>query len=64
MESSNHSGKASKDTFSRRTFLGRAATTMTGLTIVPRHVLGGAGYVPPSDRSTLHSSALVRRACG
>ncbi|MFB3922445.1 MAG: Gfo/Idh/MocA family protein [Terriglobia bacterium] len=35
---------------SRRKFLGRAATTVAGLTIVPRHVLGGAGYVPPSDK--------------
>lgn len=35
---------------SRRKFLGRAATTVAGLTIVPRHVMGGAGYVPPSDK--------------
>jgi predicted dehydrogenase len=50
MENYNHSGKASEDTLSRRTFLRRAATTAAGLTVVPRRVLGGAGYVPPSDK--------------
>jgi predicted dehydrogenase len=34
----------------RRKFLTAAATTAAGLTIVPRRVLGGAGYVPPSDK--------------
>lgn len=36
----------------RREFVG-AATAATAFTILPRHVLGGAGYVPPSDRVTL-----------
>ena len=43
---------------SRRKFLGGAAAAVTGLSagltrgfsIVPRHVLGGEGYVPPSDK--------------
>ncbi|MGH7495404.1 MAG: Gfo/Idh/MocA family protein [bacterium] len=35
---------------SRRRFLGTAATTLAAFTIVPRHVLGGPGYVPPSDK--------------
>ena len=34
---------------SRRGFLGAAAAA-TAFTIVPRHVLGGAGQVPPSER--------------
>ncbi|HPT32639.1 MAG TPA: Gfo/Idh/MocA family oxidoreductase [Prolixibacteraceae bacterium] len=34
----------------RRTFLGTAATATMAFTIVPRHVLGGHGYVAPSDR--------------
>ena len=34
---------------SRRAFLGGGATA-AALTLVPRHVLGGRGYVPPSDR--------------
>jgi hypothetical protein len=36
----------------RREFLGSAAAAAT-VTIVPRHVLGGPGYVPPSDRITM-----------
>jgi len=35
----------------RRKFLGTAAAT--AFTIVPRHVLGGPMYVPPSDKVTL-----------
>jgi predicted dehydrogenase len=35
---------------SRRRFLKQAATAAVGVTIVPRRVLGGAGYVPPSDK--------------
>ena len=36
----------------RRQFLGTAAAT-AAFTIVPRHVLGGPGVVPPSDKITL-----------
>jgi predicted dehydrogenase len=35
---------------SRRKFLGQTAAAAVGLTIVPRRVLGGAGYVAPSDK--------------
>ncbi len=35
---------------SRRKFLGQAATAAIGLSIIPRRVLGGAGYVAPSDK--------------
>ena len=35
---------------SRRRFLQSGAAAAAGLTIVPRHVLGGQGYVPPSDK--------------
>jgi len=34
---------------SRRAFLDLAAASAVGLTILPRRVLGGKGYVPPSD---------------
>ena len=37
---------------SRRAFLSAAASTATALTIVPRSVLGGPGFVAPSDRIT------------
>jgi len=36
----------------RRQFLGTAAG-VAAFTIVPRHVLGGPGYVPPSDKITV-----------
>src|SRR5664280_2420753 len=37
----------------RREFLGSAAAASVALTIVPRHVLGGKGNIPPSDKITL-----------
>jgi hypothetical protein len=43
----------------RRTFLGATAASTAAFTIVPRHVLGGAGQVPPSEKITL---ALI--GCG
>ena len=36
----------------RRQFLKRAAGATAGFMIVPRHVLGGTGYTPPSDQLT------------
>jgi predicted dehydrogenase len=36
--------------FSRRKFLGQSAAAAIGMSIVPRHVLGGRGYIPPSDK--------------
>jgi len=38
-----------KQTITRRSFLRGAAVVAAGFTIVPRHVLGGAGFTPPSD---------------
>jgi len=38
-----------KGDFSRRRFLGTGAA-VAAFTIVPRHVLGGAGFVPPSEK--------------
>ena len=35
---------------SRRKFIGQTAAAAIGFSIVPRRVLGGAGYVPPSDK--------------
>ena len=34
----------------RREFVGRSALALSAVTIVPRHVLGGTGYTPPSDK--------------
>ena len=35
--------------FTRRGFLKTSITSLTALTIVPRHVLGGPGFTPPSE---------------
>ncbi|MSU63353.1 MAG: Gfo/Idh/MocA family oxidoreductase [Pedosphaera sp.] len=35
--------------FTRRSFLKTSIASLTTLTIVPRHVLGGAGFTPPSE---------------
>src|SRR3981189_3254640 len=35
---------------SRRTFLAAGGAAALGFTIVPRHVVGGPGHVPPSER--------------
>jgi predicted dehydrogenase len=40
----------SSDRPSRRTFLKSTAAAAGVFTIVPRHVLGGRGFVPPSDK--------------
>ena len=38
--------------FTRRHFLKTSIASVTTLTIVPRHVLGGAGFTPPSETLT------------
>jgi len=35
---------------SRRSFMGGTAATVAAFTIVPRHVLGGPGNTPPSEK--------------
>ena len=44
----------------RRKFLGTAAG-VASFTIVPRHVLGGPGVVPPSDKITLSEELEAQR---
>jgi hypothetical protein len=39
-----------KSGLSRRTFIRGTATAIAGFTIVPRHVLGGPGFLPPSEK--------------
>ena len=43
----------SKRGISRRDFLAHSATAALGFSVVPRSVLGGSGFVPPSDRVTI-----------
>ncbi len=52
MESKLFSGK-SQSLMTRRKFINTAAVTAASISIVPRHVLGGSGFVPPSDKITL-----------
>jgi len=40
-------------TVTRRAFLAGAGVAAVGFTIVPRHVLGGGGYVAPSEKVTI-----------
>ncbi len=39
-----------KSGMTRRSFIGRTALATTAFTILPRHVLGGQGFVAPSDK--------------
>ena len=39
-----------KNRHTRRNFLKTTAKAAVAFTIVPRHVLGGNGYIPPSVR--------------
>lgn len=48
---------------SRRSFLGKAAV-LSAFTIVPRHVLGGAGFLAPSDKITLGFIGCGKQAFG
>ena len=41
------------NSISRRKFVGMAATSAAAFTILPRHVLGGKGYIAPSDKITM-----------
>jgi predicted dehydrogenase len=40
-------------TLSRRKFMANAGAAATVFSIVPRHVIGGPGFVPPSEKITL-----------
>ncbi|HKQ39141.1 MAG TPA: Gfo/Idh/MocA family oxidoreductase, partial [Verrucomicrobiae bacterium] len=42
-----------KPSVSRRKFIRTGGVVATAFTIVPRHVLGGAGFVPPSEKITV-----------
>ena len=42
--------KKSEGSMSRRKFIGSMAATTAAFTFVPRHVLGGNGFTPPSDK--------------
>jgi predicted dehydrogenase len=43
----------SRPGITRRKFLGRTASATAAISLVPRHVIGGAGFVAPSDKLNL-----------
>ena len=45
--------KSDQNGMSRRHFLGTGLAAAAAFTIVPRHVLGGNGFMPPSDQITI-----------
>ena len=49
--------------FSRRHFI-KTASALAAISIVPRHVLGGTGYVPPSDKITFGVLGTGKQAMG
>lgn len=49
---------------SRRQFLKNTAIVSAGVFIVPRHVLGGKGYIAPSDQVTLGFIGTGRQGIG
>ena len=42
-----------KNPMNRRKFIGSAITGAAAITVVPRHVMGGSGYIAPSDKITV-----------
>src|SRR5205085_12469196 len=45
--------RMNKETLTRRKFLASTATAIAGVSLVPRHVLGGAKFVAPSEKINL-----------
>ena len=50
MKNDKRTSQSANGHLSRRKFLGQSAATAMAFSIVPRSVLGGSGFVPPSDR--------------
>src|SRR6516225_4389228 len=44
------SRRVAEGSVSRREFIAQTATVGLGFSIIPRRVLGGDGYIPPSDK--------------
>ncbi len=49
MEHQNRDTKKESPKLSRRQFIRTAGPVLAGMTIVPRHVIGGVGTIPPSE---------------
>jgi predicted dehydrogenase len=55
VEKISHPDTKSSESMSRRGFVGAVTAATVGVTILPRHVLGGPGYVAPSDKLNIAS---------
>src|SRR5213592_2492155 len=53
MKTNENTTQAQTSRLSRRKFMLTSGAAAATFTIVPRHVLGGAGFVPPSEKVTL-----------
>ncbi len=49
---------------SRRKFLQQSALAAAAITIIPRHVLGGKGYIPPSEKLNIGFIGTGRQVSG
>ncbi|MEO6814523.1 MAG: twin-arginine translocation signal domain-containing protein, partial [Ginsengibacter sp.] len=51
----NEENENKKPGLSRRKFIRNTGLAAAGFMIIPRHVLGGKGFIAPSDRLTIAS---------
>jgi hypothetical protein len=56
--------KTIKHNFTRRKFIATAGTAAAAFTIVPRNVLGGSGYQPPSDMINVAGVGIANHGFG
>src|SRR5262245_66650395 len=52
-KTTNTTNQLQPPSLSRRKFIQAGGAVATAFTIVPRHVLGGQGFVPPSEKITV-----------
>ena len=60
MNMKKNNNKKSKNE-SRRDFIKGATLAAAGISIVPRHVLGGVGYTAPSDKLNIAGIGVSNR---
>ena len=56
--------KEHQNNMSRRHFLGTGLAAAAAFTVIPRHVLGGSGFIAPSDQITLGFIGTGKQARG
>jgi len=58
------SGKNKSDNLTRRRFIAHTAAAGAAFTIVPRHVLGGRGYISPSEKLNIAGVGVGGKGSG